>query len=50
MLAGVEPVFDFLLIEVNELHDGNQLEPQVLQCWVIRNLHEVILKSGVDGH
>ena len=50
LLASADPVFEFLLIEVNKLHNCNQIKPKVFQCWMIGCFHEFFLKAGVDGH
>ena len=50
LLAHVDAVCDLLLVQVNTAHDGYQVEPMVLQCWMIGTLHELFLKSGGEGH
>ena len=50
MLARVDSLFEFLLVEVNKSHDCDQVEPKVFQCWMIGSLHKILLKAGVEGH
>ena len=50
MLPRIDYFFELLLVKVNPLHDGDQVGPNVSQCWMIGGFHETLLKAGVEGH
>ena len=50
MLAGVDSLFEFLLVQVTISQDTYQAGPKIFECWMIGCLHEIFLKAGVDGH
>ena len=50
LLARVDSLFEFLLIEVSPSHGGYQVGPKVFQRWMVGGSHEIFLKSGVEGH
>ena len=50
LLARIDSLFDFLLIEVSPSHGGYQVGPKVFQRWMVGCPHEIFLKAGVEGH
>ena len=50
LLACVDSLLKFLLVQVNISQDTYQTGPKVFESWMIALFHEIFLKAGVEGH
>ncbi|MBV5298900.1 MAG: hypothetical protein JZU64_12410 [Rhodoferax sp.] len=50
LLARVDSLLEFFLVEVCPFHGGYQAGPKVFECWMIGSFHEIFLKAGVESH